>query len=187
MNCWRCPCVPRPPQYNPTGMMLTGRLLPARGDQRLLHLLYPGPSQIPDNIMQIKSVFFSLCAPVSQTENQTAQTERPQGSGRCTHRGTRNSRRNHRPTRERRRTPSATRRDLSFYTSNVYYRLLTIYPVLLLSHLLSHHLYYRIFLYRLSVCLPRLLYTQLPNRYDLGIVKNLTYTSCCCYSMPRIW
>ena len=76
MNCSQYPYVPRPPQYNPTGMMLTGRLLPARGDQRLLHLLYPGPSQIPDNIMQIKSVFFSLCAPISQKASRTFHAER---------------------------------------------------------------------------------------------------------------
>ena len=67
MKCSRCPCVPRPPRYNPTGMKLMGCLLPALADQRLLHLLHPGPSQIPDNIMHIKSVFFSLRAPVSQT------------------------------------------------------------------------------------------------------------------------
>ena len=76
MKCWIYPCVPRPPQYSPTGMMLTGRLLPARGDQRLLHLLYPGPSQIPDNIMHIKSVFFSLRAPISQKASRTFHAER---------------------------------------------------------------------------------------------------------------
>ena len=122
MNCSRCPCVPRPPQYNPTGMKLMGCLLPALADQRLLHLLYLGPSQIPDNIMHIKSVFFSLRAPVSQTENQTAQTERPQSPGRRAHRSSRKPGRNHRPTRSSRRTPSATRRDLSFCTSNSGFR-----------------------------------------------------------------
>ena len=170
MKCSQYPCVPRPPRYNPTGMKLMGCLLPALAEQRLLHLLHPGPSQIPDNIMHIKSVFFSLRAPVSQTDNETAQTERPQGPGRWSHSWPRKAGRKHRPT-STRSTPSAKRLDLSYDTSNIYYRhLLMIYPVLSLWRIDMRLLYYCIFLYRLSVCLPRLLYTYLPNRYDIGIV-----------------
>ena len=69
MKCSQYPCVPPQPQRIQTGMKLTAR--------RQMHSL----AQL-SNIIQL---FFSLRAPVSQTENQTAQTERPQSPGRRSH------------------------------------------------------------------------------------------------------
>ena len=136
-------------------------------------------------IAKINTIIRFIVAPISQKVNRTSQTERTHGTGRRSHRSSRNTGRNW-STRSGCVTPSATRRDLSFYTNSIYYHhLLMMYSVLSLFGRLNFLLDCCIYLYRLSVCLPHSLYTWLPNRCDLYMMKYLADTLCCC-SMPRI-
>ena len=108
-------------------------------------------------IARTNTIIRFIVAPISQKVNQTAQTASWRSAGCSSHRTSRKTGRKNRPTRPSSCTPSATRRGLSFYTNSVYYHHLLI--VLLPFGRLNCHLYCCIFLYRLSVCLPRLLYT----------------------------